>query len=154
VLSVRRRGKVAGQKPPRAKPSPAAIPPTPDAPARPTGPSSAQHASKLADAPEKGVGPSDRSAKSAKKVSFSRKTVQMDAGAGEAAKWNKKSEALFRLDNLQEEASNHVSSAMAAFVQRTSLVKEVCTPSSPRAPWRITRLDPLWGFKSDFCKFF
>jgi hypothetical protein len=55
----------------------------------------------------------------------------MDAGAGEASKWKKKSEALFRLDNLQEEASNHVSSAMAAFVQRTSLVKEVCIPSSP-----------------------
>jgi hypothetical protein len=54
----------------------------------------------------------------------------MDAGAGEASKWKKKSEALFRLDNPQEEASNHVSSAMAAFVQRTSLVKEVCTPSS------------------------
>jgi hypothetical protein len=69
----------------------------------------------VVDAPEKGAGPSDHSAKSAKKVSFSRKTVQMDAGAGEASKW-KKSEALFHLDNLQEEASNHVSSAMAAFV--------------------------------------
>jgi hypothetical protein len=38
---------------------------------------------------------------------------------------------------MQEEASNQVSSVMAAFVQRTSLVKEVCTPSSPRASWRI-----------------
>jgi methionyl-tRNA synthetase len=108
----------------------------------------------VADAPEKGVGPSDRSTKSAKKVIFSRKMVQMDAGDGEAAKWKKKSEALFRLDNLQEEARNHVSSAMAAFVQRTSLVKEVHTPSSPRAPWQISRFNPLWGFKSDFCKFF
>jgi hypothetical protein len=153
--SAHRRRKVAGQKPPRAKPSHAAITPTPDAPTRPTGPStSSQHASKVADAPEKGAGPSDCPAKSAKKVSFSRKTVQMDAGAGEASKWKKKSEALFRLDNLQEEANNHVSSAMAAFVQRTSLVKEVCTPSSARAPWRICRFDPLWGFKSDFCKFF
>jgi hypothetical protein len=91
----------------------------------------------MADAPEKSAGPSDRPAKGAKKVSFSGKAIQMDAGAGEASKWRKKSEALFRLDNLQEEASNHVSSAMAAFVQRTSLVKEVCTPSSPRAPWWI-----------------
>jgi hypothetical protein len=107
----------------------------------------------VADAPEKNAGPSDRPAKSAKKVSFSGKTVQMDAGVGEASKWKKKSEALFRLDNLQEEASNHVSSTMAAFVQRTSLVKEVCTPSSPRAPWQILKFDPLWGFKSDFCKF-
>jgi hypothetical protein len=85
----------------------------------------------MADAPEKSAGPFDHPAKGAKKVSFSRKAVQMDAGAGEASKLKKKSEALFRLDNLQEEASNHVSSAMAAFVQRTSLVKEVCTPSSP-----------------------
>jgi hypothetical protein len=106
----------------------------------------------MADAPEKNAGPSDRPAKGAKKVSFSGKTVQMDAGAEEASKWKKKLEALFRLDHLQEEASNHVSSAMAAFVQRTSLVKEVCTPSSPRAPWRILIFDPLWGFKRNFCK--
>jgi hypothetical protein len=107
----------------------------------------------VADAPEKSTGPLDRPAKGAKKVSFSGKAVQMDAEAGEASKWKKKSEALFRLENLQEEASNHVSSAMVAFVQRTSLVKEVCTPSSPRAPWRISKFNPLWGFKSDFCKF-
>jgi hypothetical protein len=85
----------------------------------------------VADAPEKSAGPSIRLTKGAKKVSFSGKAVQMDTGAEEASKWKKKSEALFCLDNLQEEASNHVSSAMAAFVQRTSLVKEVCTPSSP-----------------------
>jgi hypothetical protein len=137
LFFARRRGKVAGQKPPRAKPSPAIIPPTPDAPVRPTGPSaSSQHASKMADAPEKSTGPSDRPIKGARKVSFSGKAIQVDAGT-EASKWQKKSEALFRLDNMQEEASNNVSSAMTAFVQRTSLVKEVCTPSSPRAPWRI-----------------
>jgi hypothetical protein len=107
----------------------------------------------VADAPEKSAGPLDRPAKGAKKVSFSGKAVQVDAGAGEASKWKKKSEVLFCLDNLQEEASNNVSSAMAGFVQRTSLVKEVCTPSSPRAPWRISKFDPLWGFKNDFCKF-
>jgi hypothetical protein len=91
----------------------------------------------VADASVKSAGPSDRPAKGAKKVSFSEKAIQTDTGAGEASKWKKKAEALFRLDNMQEEASNHVSSAMAAFIQRTSLVKEVCTPSSPRAPWRI-----------------
>jgi hypothetical protein len=26
---------------------------------------------------------------------------------------------------------------MSSFVQRTSVVKEVCIPSSPRASWRI-----------------
>jgi hypothetical protein len=93
----------------------------------------------VVDALERSAGPSDRPVKGAKKVSFGGKTIQMDTGAGEASKWKKKIEALFRLDNMQEEASNHVSSAMAAFVQRTSLVKEVCTPSSPRAPWRICK---------------
>jgi hypothetical protein len=117
LFSAHRRGKVAGQKPPRAKPSPAAIPPTPDAPVRPTGPStSSQHVSKVADAPGKNAGPSDRPIKGAKKVSFSGKTIQVDAGAEEASKWRKKSEALFRLDNMQDEASNHVSSAMVVFV--------------------------------------
>jgi hypothetical protein len=70
----------------------------------------------MADVPEKSAGPSDRPAKGAKKVSFSGKAIQMDAGAGEASKWKKKAEALFCLANMQEEASNHVSSAMAAFV--------------------------------------
>jgi hypothetical protein len=93
----------------------------------------------VADAPEKSAGPSGRPVKGAKKVSFIGKAIQLDTGAGEASKWKKKAEALFRLDSMQEEASNHVSSAMAAFVQRTSLVKEVCILSSPRAPWRICK---------------
>jgi hypothetical protein len=107
----------------------------------------------VADVPVKSAGPSDRPAKGAKKVSFGGKAIQMETGAGEASKWKKKAAALFRLDNMQEEASNHVSSAMAAFVQRTSIVKEVCTPSSPRAPWRILNFNPLWGSKVDSCKF-
>jgi hypothetical protein len=107
----------------------------------------------MADAPEKDAGPSNHPAKSPKKVSFSEKAFEVGTGAGEAPKWKKKSEALFRLDNLQEEASNHVSTAMAAFVQRTSIVKEVCTPSSPRAPWWIHIEDPLWSSKSNYCKF-
>jgi hypothetical protein len=37
-----------------------------------------------------------------------------------------------------------VSTAMSSFVQRTNIVKEVCTPSSPRAQWRIRVDDPLW----------
>jgi hypothetical protein len=106
----------------------------------------------MADAPEKNAGPSTHPAKSAKKVSFSGKAVEMDTGAGEAPKWKKKSEALFRLDHVQEEASNHVSTAMSAFVQRTSIVKEVCTPSSPRVPWRIFIDDPLWSSKKNYCK--
>jgi hypothetical protein len=81
----------------------------------------------MAVAPEKDAGPSTHPARSTKKVSFSGKAVEVGTGAGETPKWKKKSEALFRLDHLQEEASNHVSTTMAAFVQRTSIVKEVCT---------------------------
>jgi hypothetical protein len=100
----------------------------------------------------KDVGPSTHPAKSAKKVSFSGKAVEMGIGIGEASKWKKKAEALFRLDHLQEEASNHVSTAMSSFVQRTNIVKEVCTPSSPQAPWRIFTDDPLWSSKRNYLK--
>jgi hypothetical protein len=58
----------------------------------------------MVDAPEKDAGPSDHPAKSTKKVSFSGKAVEVGTGAGEAPKWKKKSQALFRLDHLQEEA--------------------------------------------------
>jgi hypothetical protein len=85
----------------------------------------------MADASVKDARPSTHPAKSAKKVSFSGKAVEMDAGAGEASKWKKKAEALFRLDHLQEEASNHVSTAMSLFVQRASIVKEYVFPVAP-----------------------
>jgi hypothetical protein len=101
----------------------------------------------MVDASAKDVGPSTHPAKGSKKVSFSEKAVEMGAGVGEASKWKKKVDALFRLDHLQEEASNHVSTAMLSFVQRTSIVKEVCTPSSPRTAWRISVDDPLWCSK-------
>jgi hypothetical protein len=153
TVFAHRRRKVAGKKPPRTKPSPAAIPPTPDAPVRPTEPStSAQRASKMAGASAKDAGPLTHPTKITKKVSFSGKAAEMGAGAGGASKWKKKMEALFRLDHLQEEASNHVSTAMSSFVQRTSIVKEVCTPSSPRAPWRIFIDDPLWSSKRNYFK--
>jgi hypothetical protein len=54
----------------------------------------------MADALAKDAGPSTHPAKSAKKVSFSRKVVKMGAGGGEASKWKKKIEALFQLDHL------------------------------------------------------
>jgi hypothetical protein len=93
------------------------------------------------------AGPSTHPVKGSKKVSFSEKAVEMGTGVGEASKWKKKADALFCPDHLQEEASNHVSTAMSSFVQRTSIVKEVCTPSSPQAPWRISVDDPLWCSK-------
>jgi hypothetical protein len=101
----------------------------------------------MAGASATDVGPSTCPAKGSKKVSFSGKAVKMGTGVEEATKWKKKADALFHLDHLQEEASNHVSTAMSSFVQRTSIVKEVCTPSSPRAPWQISVDDPLWCSK-------
>jgi hypothetical protein len=51
---------------------------------------------------------------------------------------------------LQEETSNNLSSSMSSFIQRTSVVKEVCTPCSPRAPWR-TLVDNLsWCSKRNY----
>jgi hypothetical protein len=97
----------------------------------------------MAGVPTKDVRPAANPVKGSKKVSFGGTAVEMGVGVGDAARWKKKVDALFRLDSLQEEASNHVSTAMSSFVQRTSIVKEVYTPSSPRAPWRIPVDDPL-----------
>jgi hypothetical protein len=107
----------------------------------------------MADAPTKDARPTANPVKGPKKVSFGGRAVEMGAGVGEAAKWKKIADALFHLDSLQEEASNHVSTAMSSFVQRTSIVKEVCTPSSPRATWRIFADDPLWCSKRNYFKF-
>jgi hypothetical protein len=54
----------------------------------------------MADASAKDAGPSTHPAKGSKKVSFSGKAVEMGAGVGEASKWKKKADALFRLDHL------------------------------------------------------
>jgi hypothetical protein len=62
------------------------------------------------------------------------KKGEMSDKARDTSKWKRRMDALFHLDDLQEQASNTVSSAMTAFVQRTSVVKEVCIPCSPRAP--------------------
>jgi hypothetical protein len=148
---MHRRRKIAGQKPSRAKSSPAIIPPMPDAPIRPSTPStSAQKARKMAEALAKDAIPTANPVKGPKKVTFGGKAVMIAAGAGGAAGWKKKSDALFRLDSLQEEASNHVTSAMSSFVQRTSVVKEVCIPSRPRASWRIFVDNPLWCSKRNY----
>jgi hypothetical protein len=54
----------------------------------------------MAGASAMDAGPSTHPAKGSKKVSFSKKAVEMGAGAGEASKWKKKADALFRLDHL------------------------------------------------------
>jgi hypothetical protein len=85
----------------------------------------------MAEASAKDAMPATNPARGPKKVTFGGKTIGMAAGAGDAAKLKKKADALFRLDGLQEEASNHLTSTMSSFVQRTSVLKEVCIPCSP-----------------------
>jgi hypothetical protein len=114
---MHKRRKVAGQKPLKAKPSPAIIPPTPYAPTRQSVPStSAPKASKMAEASAKDAMPATSPARGPKKVTFGWKTIEIAAGARDAARWKKKVDALFRLDGLQEEASNHLTSAISSFV--------------------------------------
>jgi hypothetical protein len=72
----------------------------------------------------------------------------------DASKWKKRVEALFHLDTLQEQASNHISSAMTAFLQRTGVVKEVYILYSPRAPWRILIGNPSGCSSSNYLEFF
>jgi hypothetical protein len=76
-----------------------------------------------------------------------------DGSTGGSLFWRQKQLEVVNLISSQEDASNQLSSVIAAFVEKTATMKKVCTPSSPRAPWRILKFDPLWGFKSDFCKF-
>jgi hypothetical protein len=101
----------------------------------------------MAEASAKDAMPTATPAKGSKRVSFGgslAKKVRIAEEAGDAAKWKKRADALFHLDTLQEEAINHISSAMTSFVQRTSIVKEVCTPCSPQAPWRILIDNSSW----------
>jgi hypothetical protein len=114
---MHRRRKVAGQKPLKAKPSPAIIPLTPDAPIRQTALStSAPKVSKMAEASAKDAMPATNPARGPKKVTFGGKTIGMVAGARDAARWKKKADALFHLDGLQEETSNNLTSAMSSFL--------------------------------------
>jgi hypothetical protein len=76
-----------------------------------------------------------------------------DAPARGSLFWRQKQLEVVNLISSQEDASNQLSSGIAAFVEKTATMKKVCIPSSPRAPWRIIIYDPLWGFKRNFCKF-
>jgi hypothetical protein len=81
--------------------------------------------------------------------------VQMaDASAGGSLFWRQKQLEIVNLITSQEDASNQLSSGIAAFVEKTTTMKKVCTPSSPRAPWRIFIDDPLWSSKRNYFKTF
>jgi hypothetical protein len=149
---MHRRRKVVGQKAPfKAKSSPAIILLTPEAPIRQTAPSTpAPKTGKTAEASAKDATPAATPARGSKRVTFGGKTVDIEVEAGNAAKWKKKADALFHLDGLQEETSNNLTSAMSSFVQRTSIVKEVCIPCSPRALWQLLVDNPSWFSKRNY----
>jgi hypothetical protein len=52
----------------------------------------------MADAPTKDVRPTANPVKGPKKVSFGGMAVETGTGVGDAARWKKKADALFRLD--------------------------------------------------------
>jgi hypothetical protein len=77
----------------------------------------------------------------------------VDAPVGASLFWKQKQLEIVNLITSQEDASNQLSSGIAALVDKTTTMKKVCTPSSPRAPWRIVIDDPLWSSKRNYCKF-
>jgi hypothetical protein len=65
-------------------------------------------------------------------------------GVSSSLRWKKQLDARVPLDDLQEEISGGITSAMNVFVERTSLMKKVCIPCSPRAAWRILNENIPW----------
>jgi hypothetical protein len=60
-----------------------------------------------------------------------------DASVGDSSFWRQKQLEIVDLITSQEDASNQLSSGISAFVEKIATMKKVCTPSSPRAAWRI-----------------
>jgi hypothetical protein len=141
-----------------AKPFPAAIPQTPDAPI----PSPARNDIDMEDAggqfgsmPE--ANPTTEATANdvvqSEKASGSFQGRMADASAGGSSFWRQKQLEIVDLITSQEDASNQLSSGISAFVEKIATMKKVCTPSSPRATWRIFVDDPLWCSKRNYFKF-
>jgi hypothetical protein len=142
----------------RAKPSPAAVLLTPDVPT----PSAVRIDIDMEDAggqfdPMPEANPTTEAMANdvvqSEKASGSFQGQVADAPTMGSLFWRQKQLEVVNLISSQEDASNQLSSGIATFVEKTTMMKKVCTPSSPRAPWRILKFDPLWSFKSDLCKF-
>jgi hypothetical protein len=73
-----------------------------------------------------------------------------NASVGDSSFWRQKQLEIVELITSQEDASNQLSSGIFAFVERTSIMKKVCIPNSPRAPWRIIIDNPSWCFKRNY----
>jgi hypothetical protein len=65
------------------------------------------------------------------KASGSFQGQMADAPVGDSLFWKQKQLEVIRLISSQEDASNQLSSGIAAFVEKTATMKKVCTPSSP-----------------------
>jgi hypothetical protein len=156
-----RRKKPVVKEPPskRAKPSPAFIPQTPDAPI----PSPARNDIYMEDAggqfgsmPEANpmTEATANNVVQTEKASGSFQGHMADASAGGSSFWRQKQLEIVELITSQEDASNQLSSGISAFVEKTAIMKKVCTPSSPRATWRIFIDDSLWCSKRNYFNFF
>jgi hypothetical protein len=126
----------------RTKPSPAAIPLTPDAPTP-----SVRIDIDMEDAggqfdPMPETNPTTEATANdvvqSKKASGSQDQVA-DTPSGGSLYWRQKQLEVIRLISSQEDASNQLSSGITAFVEKTATMKKVCTTSSPRASWRICK---------------
>jgi hypothetical protein len=123
----------------RTKPSPAAIPLTPDAPT----PSTVRIDIDMEDAggqfdsmPE--TNPTANDVVQSEKASGSQGQVA-DTPSGGSLYWRQKQLEVVNLISSQEDASNQLSSGITAFVEKTATMKKVYTLSSPRASWRICK---------------
>jgi hypothetical protein len=155
-----RRKKPIIKEPPskQTKPSPAAIPQTPDAPIR----SPARNDIDMEDdGGQFGTMPEANPTTEAtandvvqsEKASDSFQGQMADTLAGGSLFWRQKQIEIVDLITNQEDASNQLSSGISAFVEKTAIMKKVCTPSSPRATWRIFRDDPVWCSKRNYFRF-
>jgi hypothetical protein len=129
----------------RAKPSPAAIPLTPDIPT----PSSVRIDIDMEDAggqfdPMPEANPTTEATAhdvvQSEKASGLFQDQVADAPTGGSLFWRQKQLEVVNLISSQEDASNQLSSGIATFVEKTTTMKKVCTPSSPRVPWWILNL--------------
>jgi hypothetical protein len=152
-LLLRRKKPVVKEPPSKqTKPSPAAISQTPDAPI----PSPARNDIDMEDASGQfgsmleanlTTEATANDVVQSEKDSDSFQGQMADASVGGSSFWRQKQLEIVNLITSQEDASNQLSSGISAFVEKTATMKKVCTPSSPRAPWRISVDDPLWCSK-------
>jgi hypothetical protein len=88
------------------------------------------------------------------KASGSSHGPMADAPVGNNLLWKQKQLEIIELITSQEDASNQLANRITTFVERTSTMKKVCIPCSPRAPWQIFIDNPSWCSKRNYFGFF